>query len=350
MNLSIHAYYYDGKTAQRRVVTLFFILGQLEIQGEELIGRVNISDISISPKYGNAPRLLSFKGGGYCEINNHTLFEEWIKNSGIKSNSILSKLERSWPYTLASFFLFITLYISGYLWGLPYFANIISNKIPIETAKIIDNQLLNSFHDYGLLEESWLNYKRKNVIIEKLKKLQFGNERPEYDLKFFWSKKIGANAFALPGGTIVITDQLIELSKNDDEIIAVLLHELGHAKEKHPMRQLLQSSVVGLAIFWYLGDTSTLLTSAYGVLLENKYSREFELSADHYAAQILKNNSISPLVLGNILDKIEKHYLGDEEKTEQSIFIGDLFSTHPETSERIEKLTEFHNKSIDFPK
>lgn len=345
MKLSIQAYYYDGKTAQRQLVTLIMVLDQLEIHANNFKVIKKLNTVSISPRFGNAPRLLYFKEGGHCEINDHVIFDEWIITSPLKSNSILSKLENSWPYALVSFFIFVVLYISAYKWGVPYIANIAAHNISNAAAKLLDTQLLTTFHDYDLIEESWLNYKRKEVITEKFKKLQFGTEKPEYDLKFFWSKKIGANAFALPGGTIVITDQLIDLCRNDEEIIAVLLHELGHVKEKHSMRQLLQSTVVGLAIFLYLGDTSTLLTSAYTILLENNYSREFELSADHYAAQILKNNNLSPTILGNILDKIDKSYIGEEKNEDKINQILGLFSTHPETSERIEKLTEFHNIS-----
>ena len=51
-----------------------------------------------------------------------------------------------------------------------------------------------------------------------------------YQLEFRHGGYIDANAFALPSGIIVMTDELVELAKSDDELISVLAHEIGHVR------------------------------------------------------------------------------------------------------------------------
>lgn len=103
-------------------------------------------------------------------------------------------------------------------------------------------------------------------------------------------------------------------------------------------RQLLQSSVVGLAMTWYLGDISTLLAAAPTLLLESSYSRDFERRADHYAAEILRLNGITPARLADILEKLESSHTGAKESKKQSFRISEIFSSHPDTEERIRAL------------
>jgi Zn-dependent protease with chaperone function len=167
--------------------------------------------------------------------------------------------------------------------------------------------------------------------------------QPAYTLEFRSSKDIGANAFALPGGTIIVTDQLVTLAGNDEEILAVLAHELGHVSERHPLRQLLQSSVAGLAMTWYLGDISTLLAAAPTLLLQSSYSRDFERRADRYAADMLRHNGIAPARLADMLGKLESSHPAEKAGKGQASRIAEFFSSHPDTEERIRTLRDTYS-------
>jgi Zn-dependent protease with chaperone function len=155
---------------------------------------------------------------------------------------------------------------------------------------------------------------------------------------------MGANAFALPDGTIVMLDELVELTKDDNEIIAVLAHERGHVERRHAMRMVLQSSVVGLVLAWYVGDVSGLLATAPAIIMQAKYSRDMEREADEYAEQTMLANGLSPCLLGTILDKLEaahlakvreKHPEADAAKDSGAM---DYLSSHPATSERMRRI------------
>jgi Zn-dependent protease with chaperone function len=127
-------------------------------------------------------------------------------------------------------------------------------------------------------------------------------------LVFRASPEIGANAVALPSGTVVMTDELVRLAAHEDEVVAVLAHELGHIHGRHALRSLLQHSATVVLIAVATGDlgsVSTLSATLPTFLLEMKYSRAFEFEADDYAAVALPLVGIAPARLAAILQRLE---------------------------------------------
>ncbi len=340
---SVNASYYDGNSSKQQPVTLSISQGLLEIHGAELLRVISLNDVNISAKLGRTPRLLHFVDGGHCEVINHTEFEVLMKDAGIQQQSMLFKLESSWRYALAATVLTISFVVATFYWGLPLAASIVAERIPASVSLSLDTHVLSAVDD-GLMQTSQLSSKRQQSLRESFGSLRNVNGLPAYQLEFRNSKALGANAFALPGGTIIVTDQLIALTSNDEEILAVLTHELGHVSERHSLRQLLQSSVVGLAMTWYLGDISSLLAAAPTLLLQTNYSRNFERRADSYAVAMLRMNNIAPSRLADMLQKLEASHLGTQsskpskKSKEKFSFISDLLSTHPDTDERIRVL------------
>ena len=335
---SVTANYYDGHSSRRQAVTLGIARGLLEIKGEELLRMIPLSDVSISAKLGKTPRLLHFVDGGHCEVSNHTEFEVLLNNAGMQPKGLLSKLESNWRYTVAATLFTIFFVVATFYWGLPWVAAIAAERIPASIALKIDEHFLEAVDD-GLMQPSKLSDKRQQSLIKRFDNLRSKNSAVAHELVFRSSETIGANAFALPGGTILVTDQLVALAGNDEEIFAVLAHELGHVHERHPLRQLLQSSVTGLAMTWYLGDISTLLAAAPTLLLETRYSRNFERRADNYAAAMLRMNGIAPSRLADILEKLEYSHAGIKaDKKEKSSSVTEFISSHPDTDERIRVL------------
>jgi Zn-dependent protease with chaperone function len=334
---TVNAKYYDGQSARQQTVILNIARGLLEVHGDGLIRAVPLSNMRISEKLGRSPRLLHFADGGHCEISNHADFEALLAEAGVRPQSLLSRLENSWRYALMATLLAISFVIASFYWGLPWVANMAAARIPASVARSIDAYVLNAIDD-GLMQPSRLKTARQQALTKKFASLKNEDGILPHQLEFRSSKDLGANAFALPGGTIVVTDQLVSLAGNDEEILAVLAHELGHVGERHPLRQLLQSSVVGLAMTWYLGDISSLLAAAPTLLLETSYSRNFERRADRYAASMLRLNGISPARLADILEKLETSHAGTKVSKGQTSRIAEFFSTHPDTEERIRAL------------
>ena len=127
-------------------------------------------------------------------------------------------------------------------------------------------------------------------------------------LEFRASPLIGPNAFALPSGILILTDELVRLAKNDQEILAVLAHEMGHVQHRHSMRSLLEGSAIALIIAGITGDiasTTSLAAAAPALLLQNKFSRDNEREADQYALALLQRSGIAPHHFAAILQRMD---------------------------------------------
>jgi TonB family protein len=142
------------------------------------------------------------------------------------------------------------------------------------------------------------------------------------------------NAFALPGGIIVVSDELVNLAGNDEELLAVLAHELGHVERRHAVQNVLRGSASLLLISTITGDLSTLTSFAATIpltLLQRGYSREFEAEADGYALGLLRTAKVDPGHFASILEKLaESRPEGAQDYT--------YLSTHPSTADRIQRI------------
>jgi len=336
--MQVEAAYYDGRTARRHEVRLSVASGWLELQGDAEDRREPLASLNIPAPLGNTPRLILFPDGARCEIADHVGFTALLGSAGY-SPLLMSRLEAQWRHAFAALVVTLGVLVAAYLWGLPLIAEKIAAQVPQRVLGVMDSQFFNAF-DGRFLHPSKLGSERQQALTRKFMSMELplGSTRPSRIL-FRSSPEIGPNAFALPGGTVVVLDELAKLSDNDDEILAVLAHEMGHVSERHALRQMLQASVVGLAMTWYVGDVSSLLAAAPTALLQTRYSRDFERQADAFGARMLMLNHISPALLADMLSKLEgAHGAGKPSKHAGM----DYLSTHPATDERIRTLRNFH--------
>ena len=96
---------------------------------------------------------------------------------------------------------------------------------------------------------------------------------------------------------------------------------------------MLQNSIVGLVVAWFIGDVSTIAAAAPAALLQANYSRELEREADAYAMQVLRANDIPVRHLADILRRLD----AESGLSDASGALGYL-SSHPATSERLQQL------------
>lgn len=330
--MEIAAHYYDGQSARRHRVQLTLQQGVLQLRGESVTREVSASEFKIPAALGNTRRLILLADGGRCEIADTAAFDAWLAETH-RGHGWLARLEARWSYACIALALMLVIAAVTYLWGLPYLAQQAAERVPSALLARMDREFMHTF-DEGLLRRSKLPAARQAAIASRIQTLRLpANAVAPTAVLFRSAPMIGPNAFALPGGNIIILDEIVALSDHDEQIVAVAAHELGHVAGRHALRQMLQASAVGLAAAWYLGDVSSLLAGVPATLLETRYSRDFERNADAFGAATLTLNGIPPARLAEMLEKLEKAD-GEQDDAQGS----DYLSSHPATPERIRAL------------
>jgi len=337
----LQARYFDGRTATAQVVNLALDGQDLLLRNAEFELRWPLHEVRISERLGNTPRLLTFAGRGHCEVIDHAGLEALL---GPLANrrSWLDRMHHSLGWALLAAVLFILSLFAAYRYLLPWGAEVLAMDLPNTVLQQMGNSTLETLDRFAL-KPSKLDKARQQQLIDEYARLKpLPDAQLPYHIIFRSSPGIGANAFALPDGTIVMLDGLVELAGNDNEILAVLAHERGHVERRHAMRMVLQSSIVGLVLVWYVGDVSTFLSGAPAIIAQAKYSRDMEREADEYAEQTLQRNKLSPCLLADILMKLEAAHQQKNHSAKsgsaQRVQVLDYLSSHPATPERMAML------------
>lgn len=332
----VNAIYFDGKSARPLRVSLRLEGHELVVLGEGIERHAPMSGLKISEPLGSAPRLVNFPDGAHCEVRDHAGFARLLHEANHR-DSLVVRMQARWKWALAAVVLTVAAGVAAYRWGLPAVSTWLAYQLPPRMLAGMGESTL-EFLDRHVLAPSNLTAARQQNLTQAFEKLsQPSKTTPAHAIVFRNGGPIGANAFALPDGTIVITDQLVSAAGNDAEILGVLSHELGHLEYRHSLRMLIQGSMVGAAVGWYLGDVSNIAAGLPAALLQARYSRGFEREADAYAAQVMKLNGISPAVLAHILERMQAKSSSSHPGEPGDPF-GGYLDSHPATRERIRTL------------
>lgn len=164
------------------------------------------------------------------------------------------------------------------------------------------------------------------------------SDRKDLPYRFGVIRDKGLNAFALPGGTIYIHTGTLEKA-TDEELAAVMAHEVGHVAARHAVKHL-QADLGFAAILQLAGaagvgpESAKIANSLYG-LFRKGFSRQDELEADRLGIRYARKAGFDPRAMISFFEKIQA------EHPEEAL--GKAFnwqSTHPLTSERIAKAKE----------
>ena len=334
--MTLEGYFYESGSAHRRLAT-FNVEGidfNLMVE-DESIQSGELSELSFSERIGNTPRKVIFKDGSVFETQNNNKIDKVAFVSGNK-NSFSRRvqiIESKWRWVLASV---VCLVVLGYF--------IISVMLPWagrELAFIVPSKVNETISSGGmrLLDQHWfepseLSDDKKNEIRESFSDLINTLPNSEFDYKLYFRKwEGGANAFSLPSGEIILTDELVRLAENPEQIMAIMLHEIGHVHYRHVMQQVIRSSLISVVISMATSDLSALedLVVVLPVfVLESGYSQADEIEADAYMFEHMARLQMNPIHFANIIQIITQ----DDSNIDGTAL--QYFSSHPETSKRIE--------------
>lgn len=151
-----------------------------------------------------------------------------------------------------------------------------------------------------------------------------------YSYKWYVAEDPAVNAFAVPGGYVVVNTGLIQAADSAEEVAGVLAHEVQHVELRHTLKNIVHSLGLRAAFALALGDVSG---SAWGDIASNlaelKFSRDLESEADRQGLAALKRAGIEPQGMVSFFDKLRKQ----EGATPPA-----LLSTHPASEDRMQSL------------
>jgi len=323
----------------------------LRADGSEILREQVVFSWQISARLGGTPRYLTLPDKGSFET---------LDNDGI--DAVLSLLQHShWSgwlhilesricYVLVAVLLFAIIAIAGVKYGIPLASKIFADHLPEVALSKAGEQTLAVF-DKTLLEPSELEHNREKKLRSHLQTVIDDHQDLQLEILFRKGGRMGPNAFALPSGQIIFTDEMVSFAEHDDELLAVLAHEVGHVVHRHGIRRLIQGSLLSFAVLAVTGDASGVAELFLGlpvVLTELGYSRGFEGQADMYALHYLRSHAIDPHHFANIMTRITSKE-GEEKGGGKSGQWTSYLSTHPAIQERIKLFTESESPPQSSP-
>lgn len=347
-----NASYIDGQnSAVKRIPVHLDSTGIVNIDGTPH----QIKDAEISARLGNTPRKISFPNGAVLETSDNKIVDSILDHFDInKSQNISFRLENNLKLAIfASIFLLVGI-AAFYRWGLPATSNLITKFVPTSVDDTLGEQVLPQLDD-RLLKQSKISTEEQERIQQDFARLlEIRDLKPRnYQLKFRDAPLIGANAFALPDATIVVTDDIVKLL-DDDELNSVLLHEIGHVQHRHSMRMLVRQTLLSSIILLMTGDpgfASSMILFVPQILLETQHSRSLETQSDTYALAHMAEFGIQPKAFASAMRKIattakvvesEKRddKTTDKDKKDDEKTVLDYISTHPAPKDRIQRFLD----------
>jgi Zn-dependent protease with chaperone function len=332
----IQARFYDGRTSGARPASLLLTgsggAARLIVRVGETESSVALSALTIGERVGETNRLLELPDGGSLEVLNNGAFDAALEAAGLSTaEAPIRRLESRWRYALLAVMATVLATVGFVRFGAPALAAravqfippSVDSAIAMDTLKVLDRS------SFG---PSQLPAPRQAELRRIFAQVTAGAspDSAHFRLEFRGGGSIGANAFALPSGIVVLTDELEQAAETDDELRGVFAHEVGHLVNRHAMRMLVQGSAAALLIVGVFGDVSgvsSVATAAPGMLLNAAYSRDFEREADAFAFHWMRDHGVEPRHLADLLQRLAKREGGAPE--------GGFLATHPGLEERV---------------
>lgn len=304
MSMQGKARWFDGQQSQGQLAAVLLQDGQVILQAEEggSERRFKLPDLRAGEAWSHSPRPVALPDGG-------TL---WLQDA---SHPLLLALDARQPRRvrrlidhMASAVLCLLLLLAGLAWfdrqGAALAASAAIEVLPRSVDALVGRKA------YEQIEGRWfvatqVSQQRRDALEARFQAVA-RQQHPElsFTLKFARLKPAraedgGFNAFALPDGTLVLLDGLVN-ALDDEELLAVLGHEVGHVVHRHGMHAVARTFALTSVASVALADFSTVAATMVAGLQTLRYSREAEREADEHAKRFLAAAGLPPQTLGRV--------------------------------------------------
>ena len=334
--MELKGYYFDGQTAEKKDAVVWMEQNGLRIDlGGGISHRWPYAEIHQNTALSRSRQIRLEKGGPLPEV---LLVPRAGFFAGLKQ--IFPKIpgqfqDRPSLSLRAALPLGAALGAAGiilslYMWGIPILSTWVTAKVPVSWEESLGRSIVETLAPASRRCSDSAQELFLQGIMETL-----NSSRPESPYKFqvLVVDEPEVNAFAAPGGTIVIFRGLLEKIKTSEELAGVLSHEMQHILYRHSTRMILENVSLQLLLSVVMGDVNSAMNvgkEGVGVLATLNYSRQYEEQADAEGMRLILAAGIDPKGMISFFERIQKE--------EKPISIPAYFSTHPKPESRIRRL------------
>ncbi len=284
-----------------------------------------------SSRIADTARRATLPGGAVFE----TFDNDRVDALSRRGPGLLHRLERlgTLRLTLTAALALVAVLI-GLRWAVPWLGDAASRFVPRAAEARIGAALLDTL-DRLSFQHSDLPVATRQAIEAEFNDLSVHASAPPGSLRLIFrrgGKLVGANALALPGGQVVVTDELVALAPRPADLAGVLAHEISHVEYRHGMRRLGRLAGLSVVLMLMTGDgvgaVYDLGTLGAG-LLDLGYSRGFEREADARGAALMRRAGKNPDTLALMLERLS---------AASGEGLPGWLSSHPPTQERVDAI------------
>lgn len=306
--------------------------------GEKPLAGAGLSWVEISGRVGSIPRRVTFPDGSVFETWDNDGIDRYLAARGKGGAGIVHWLEQ---FRLRLILIVLAAFLLGgavYRWGVPVLVEVAVATTPPIVPELMSKGTMEAL-DKAAFSPTKLSEAKRKEIADGFARISAQSPRGAgaYNLNFRDGGLIGPNAFALPDGTLVVTDQLVDMAGADTEmIVGVLAHEIGHVEHEHSLRQLYRAAGMTGLIMLIAGDVGSAVEDVLvqgGGLLALSYSRSAESEADRRSVELMAKAGYDPTAIARFFSLLEEK-LGDKSDTS-------ILSTHPGTPQRKKEITDY---------
>jgi len=289
-----------------------------------------------SARGGPARLTVGVRGLGSLQVDRPDAWQRACDAAGLRPG-LAALMQTRWSVLLGVAALCVAVVLVLHRFGMPWASERIARHVPLDWELAVSEEVLKG----RWLAPSRLPAERQDALRAAFDTLRdampagAGHDAgylPRLELHL--RRGAGPNAFALPGGAVVLTDELVELAATlklpDDALVGVLAHEIGHVMHRHGTRMVVEQAVMNVGLALALGDLSTLTTTAASAVAGLAYRRGHESQADCFAIAMMARAGRPTGPMADLLLELGRRH-GDRGGS-------DWLSTHPSTPARAERL------------
>jgi Zn-dependent protease with chaperone function len=221
-----------------------------------------------------------------------------------------------------------------------------ANRVSMKTEKRLGESVLKSLNPKANFLQDGEAVKAVQSIGQQL------TAGSAYQYQWYVSKDPTVNAFAIPGGIIVVNSGLLKKADSPNELAAVLAHEVQHVEQKHALKNMINSAGIAAIVLVVLGDANAVVMLMAHQVSAQYFNRQIESEADLKGLQLLHKKNIDPAGMVSFFKKMDAGFITDKAeakakpKAEQDADaeeseVASWFSSHPDTVSRIQTVERY---------